>query len=222
MPWHASGAGAAEHLNAASTAHPRKNVGPAALLQRQPPAKRLLLCCLCADNNTVYSCEVVYRRRSDYDTWRKALAAEAVNDADRDHEYYNFPPRHPRHGHLKWPVYQTEDKDAALCLSYPDYPVHIRTTTLKRNVVNGVSPKSKYVRKKRLRKNKTSKKSGGGGSSSKPPHKSSPPSTRSKADKGRRRRRSSCANFLQLVYPVNPLLTDSGQLSRLLRLLTFV
>ena len=68
------------------------------------------------------------------------------NDEDEDdHEYYNFPPRHPRHGHLRWkPVYMPifafaskETKELVKTTNssiktYPDYPVHLQTTTLRR------------------------------------------------------------------------------------------
>ncbi len=79
-----------------------------------------------------------------------------------DNCYYNFPVRHPRHGHLKWAVPAGPQSTSALvdggafdgtfdgtvdlggtvaCAapSYPDYPVHIRTTTLKRVVVSSLN-----------------------------------------------------------------------------------
>ena len=68
------------------------------------------------------------------------------NDEDEDdHEYYNFPPRHPRHGHLKWkpvymPIFAFASKETkefvkttnSSIKTYPDYPVHLQTTTLRR------------------------------------------------------------------------------------------
>jgi len=56
---------------------------------------------------------------------------------DQSHEYYNFPPRHPRHGHLKWPVWTPNpspipNSGGGLVATYPDYPIHIPTVTLKR------------------------------------------------------------------------------------------
>ena len=87
---------------------------------------------------------------------------------DSNHEYYNFPPRHPRHGHLKWSVWrpalvtssssstaspspfpfpptagvkeaidnnnsQRSVVHESICITtYPDYPVHLSTFTLKR------------------------------------------------------------------------------------------
>ncbi|XP_040580191.1 membrane-associated guanylate kinase, WW and PDZ domain-containing protein 1 isoform X6 [Lepeophtheirus salmonis] len=51
-----------------------------------------------------------------------------------DHQYYNYPLRHPRHGHLKWPLFDfsTTTLPPLSSASYPDYPIHIPTTTLKR------------------------------------------------------------------------------------------
>jgi hypothetical protein len=59
---------------------------------------------------------------------------------DQSHEYYNFPPRHPRHGHLKWPVWTPNPSPTpngslsqpSFIATYPDYPIHIPTVTLKR------------------------------------------------------------------------------------------
>ena len=57
----------------------------------------------------------------------------------QENEYYNFPPRHPRHGHLKWPIWKpivTSEESfvhESICITtYPDYPVHLSTFTLKR------------------------------------------------------------------------------------------
>ena len=58
----------------------------------------------------------------------------------QSHEYYNFPPKHPRHGHLKWPVWTPTPSPVpngslaqpSFVATYPDYPIHIPTVTLKR------------------------------------------------------------------------------------------
>ena len=71
------------------------------------------------------------------------------NDNDEEEEelcYYNFPPRHPRHGHLKWalpPPPNSPVAASALTPTYPDYPVHIRTTTLRRVVVSSLNKKNR-------------------------------------------------------------------------------
>ena len=67
---------------------------------------------------------------------------ETETEDDDEHAYYNFPPRHPRHGHLKWPVWRpltaspTSDlqltSESIFVTTYPDYPVHLPTVTLKR------------------------------------------------------------------------------------------
>lgn len=82
---------------------------------------------------------------------RPRPAADGCDDSN-EHAYYNFPPRHPRHGHLKWPVWNPRASVAGgetLSLTYPDYPVHIPTTTLKRvtlaerkNKKSGISKQS--------------------------------------------------------------------------------
>ncbi len=86
-------------------------------------------------------------------------------DQQDDNCYYNFPVRHPRHGHLRWAVPPGPQSTSALadgafdgtfdgtfdlggtvaCAapSYPDYPVHIRTTTLKRVVVSSLNRSKK-------------------------------------------------------------------------------
>lgn len=59
---------------------------------------------------------------------------------DQSHEYYNFPPKYPRHGHLKWPVWTPNPSPVpngspvqpCFIATYPDYPIHIPTVTLKR------------------------------------------------------------------------------------------
>ncbi|TRY70420.1 hypothetical protein TCAL_16405 [Tigriopus californicus] len=97
----------------------------------------------------------------------RSLDSVSDSSSGDDHEYYNFPPRHPRHGHLKWPVLPhgspgdgtdqcvtlTEER---LHLTYPDYPVHIPTTTLRRIIVNASPKKSKKVKRKtKARKDRT-------------------------------------------------------------------
>ena len=133
--------------------------------------QKSLLCCVCHEHNTTFRYEVVYKSTSAADKKRpqdvvskspptsitdlvhqQVTLTTSVEDTESsdDHEYYNFPPRHPRHGHLKWPliVQQTASlkSEAALnfnhsaalgyeslCIStYPDYPVHLSTFTLKR------------------------------------------------------------------------------------------
>ena len=73
-------------------------------------------------------------------------------DEDDSHEYYNFPPRHPRHGHLKWPIWRplvTSEESLvheSICITtYPDYPVHLPTFTLKRvaSVIKNSAQKGK-------------------------------------------------------------------------------
>ena len=67
------------------------------------------------------------------------------NEDEDDHEYYNFPPRHPRHGHLRWkpvymPIFAIASKETKEIVrttnnnikTYPDYPVHLQTTTLRK------------------------------------------------------------------------------------------
>ena len=74
---------------------------------------------------------------------------EDSSEQEAEAEYYNFPLKHPRHGHLnlKWPVSAVwrsnkggrEDSGEAstsvtsvTSADYPDYPVHIPTFTLQR------------------------------------------------------------------------------------------
>ena len=88
--------------------------------------KAPLLCCICHDQNTSLRYEVVYRQADrsitilDVSASKEELEALTGDSVDSETEYYNFPPKHPRHGHLRW----TE--------TYPDYPVHIQTFTLSR------------------------------------------------------------------------------------------
>ena len=37
---------------------------------------------------------------------------EEEEDCSGEHAYYNFPPRHPRHGHLRWPVLRPDSAAA--------------------------------------------------------------------------------------------------------------
>ena len=80
-----------------------------------------LLCCVCQEQNTAYY-EVVFAK-SDFS---QTVIAQIPKVEDRDNDYYNFPVRHPRHGHLQWACKPETGS------TYPDYPVHIRTTTLAR------------------------------------------------------------------------------------------
>jgi hypothetical protein len=130
-------------------------------------APGLLLCCVCHEQNTTYRYEVVYKtndktlsfnttnlyaeNKNDNsllqitdDSGIHSNSTNVVDDND-DHQYYNFPPRHPRHGHLKWtpvytPILTLASKETKGLLqinncsikTYPDYPVHLQTTTLRR------------------------------------------------------------------------------------------
>lgn len=86
----------------------------------------LLLCCVCHEQSTTtYRYEVVYKAPD------KFAATSVTQSDDNDNDYYNFPLRHPRHGHLRWPVL-TRTLTRTLLLHYPDYPVHLSTVTLKR------------------------------------------------------------------------------------------
>ena len=107
--------------------------------QRQRGQRRqeaLLLCCVCEDKNSTYRYEVVYRSPAAaaaaadgggkagtgltllpvYATINKKNKRANVDDDDdddsEDHAYYNFPPRHPRHGHLRWPVLRPDSSAA--------------------------------------------------------------------------------------------------------------
>ena len=82
------------------------------------PNQGLFLCCVCHEQNTAYY-GVVFNQ-----SLRSKAEEGPIEEADSG--YYNFPLRHPRHGHLQW-VLKPE-----LGSTYPDYPVHIRTTTLAR------------------------------------------------------------------------------------------
>lgn len=163
------------------------------LLRRDHGASNgLFLCCVCHEQNTTYRYEVVYRstsitqqqqnttqqqifhsdsilQRVEYSSpprrlGRKHSEEDSDGSEDSGHEYYNFPPRHPRHGHLQWPIFDAAKAvayDEKLCLTYPDYPVHIPTTTLTRVVVVGGKNKKKSVTSSPVknRKKKSSQKS---------------------------------------------------------------
>ena len=104
-----------------------------------------LLCCICDDKggtNTRY--EVVYKQANRSITILdisankeelELLTGQAKRGPGGDWsvdsevaEYYNFPAKHPRHGHLKWPVAHP----VSPVTTYPDYPVHLPTVTLSR------------------------------------------------------------------------------------------
>ena len=166
-----------------------KTVRGGHLLQKDHESRGLLLCCVCHEQNTTYRYEVVYRsatvrqeqqlftadqvlERVEYTSAPRRLfprsnsrdeeessGIETGSGSSDDHEYYNFPPRHPRHGHLQWPVFDPAKSVAyeeKLCLTYPDYPVHIPTTTLSRVVV--VSGKGSAAKGKKNNKSKNKKK----------------------------------------------------------------
>lgn len=92
--------------------------------------QQFYLCCVCQEENTTYRYQVVYRAPKQNPENRILSQQEEekednVNSSeDYDHEYYNFPLRHPRHGHLIWQGFFANQ--------YPDYPVHIKTFTIKR------------------------------------------------------------------------------------------
>ena len=86
-----------------------------------------LLCCICHDSNTTFRYEVVCRQQNQSLTILSSGPASPAKPAQEESvesedsaQYYNFPARHPRHGHLCWSA------------TYPDHPVHIPTLTLKR------------------------------------------------------------------------------------------
>jgi hypothetical protein len=131
------------------------NSGLYALTGRtNPSGTGLLLCCVCHEQNTTYRYEVVYKDNEKTLSFNNTtlyqnessllkITDDSGIESTDDHEYYNFPPRHPRHGHLKWrPVYTSilplspnkleGLKTNCSVKTYPDYPVHIPTTTLRR------------------------------------------------------------------------------------------
>ena len=107
-----------------------------------------LLCCICHEKNTTFRYEVVYKQDNKSIT---ILDVKGTNPEeleclthpqgrnpdsfDSENEYYNFPARHPRHGHLRWPVWTPTNSvtnESQLSITYPDYPIHIPTLTLRR------------------------------------------------------------------------------------------
>lgn len=108
------------------------------------PKSHSLLCCVCHEHNTTFRYEVIYKSKlcsnsetanaKNSDLVEKQVTLTTSIDDSSENEYYNFPPRHPRHGHLKWPVFRpSEILQESICITtYPDYPVHLPTFTLKR------------------------------------------------------------------------------------------
>ncbi len=111
-----------------------------------------------------------------------ANSANAIANASSDEGcYYNFPPRPPRHGHLKWAVppsfspflfpdlelgeleEEEEDHHHHPPATYPDYPVHIRTTTLRRVVVSSLNRKKKEEEEGRVLERREIEVAGGQG-----------------------------------------------------------
>ena len=115
-----------------------------------PPAAPLL-CCICTEKNTTFRYEVVYSQQNksitllespNNDEERQCLThpesngQNSLEESSSENQYYNFPPRHPRHGHLSWPVWTPTSSNIAntsqLSITYPDHPIHIPTLTLRR------------------------------------------------------------------------------------------
>ena len=93
---------------------------------RLSSGKGFFLCCVCQEQNTTYRYEVLYKENNNnVSILNQSLTCSPTKVGEND--YYNFPLRHPRHGHLKW------DLAALNAKLYPDYPVHIPTFTLKRS-----------------------------------------------------------------------------------------
>ena len=126
-----------------------------------PEAVTRLLCCVCQDQNTTFRYEVVYKQADRSITILDLTPAnreelrgltedsdarpESFEDSSETACYYNFPPQHPRHGHLRWPVWRpaqssrapeestvTSSSLVSSSASYPDHPIHIPTFTLQR------------------------------------------------------------------------------------------
>ena len=112
-----------------------------------------LLCCICSEKNTTFRYEVVYSQQNKSitllesprkdDEERQCLTHNGQNNSLEEsssvseNQYYNFPPRHPRHGHLSWPVWTPTSSNiqantSQLSITYPDHPIHIPTLTLRR------------------------------------------------------------------------------------------
>ena len=113
-----------------------------------PPATPLL-CCICSEKNTTFRYEVVYSQQNKSITLLESPDEElqclthpenngqnSLEETLSENQYYNFPPRHPRHGHLSWPVWNPTSSSIAntsqLSITYPDHPIHIPTLTLRR------------------------------------------------------------------------------------------
>ena len=108
--------------------------------------QKSLLCCVCSETNTTFRYEVIYNNNLDLNTsvQQQVTLTTSIDTTSEENDYYNFPPRHPRHGHLKWPILRPlvttvpEQSFESICITtYPDYPVHLPTFTLKRVIKNG-------------------------------------------------------------------------------------
>ena len=149
------------------------------------PRDKSLLCCVCHEHNATFRYEVIYKSGPNLlhkspiktnNSEKKQLVAppgasenslvqqqvtlttslEDESSSNSEHEYYNFPPRHPRHGHLKWPIWRplvTSEESLvheSICITtYPDYPVHLPTFTLKR-VASVIKTSAQKGRKSRV------------------------------------------------------------------------
>ena len=104
-----------------------------------------LLCCLCDDPGSPSSRYEVVRQQANRSITILDISANKEElelltgqtkpgpgdwSVDSETEYYNFPAKHPRHGHLKWPV--AHPVSPVNLGTYPDYPVHLPTVTLSR------------------------------------------------------------------------------------------
>ena len=117
------------------------------------PREKSLLCCVCHESNTTFRYEVIYKNDSESQLNNPVTNQVTLTtsiDTEEENDYYNFPPRHPRHGHLKWPILRPlvttvpEHSFESICITtYPDYPVHLPTFTLKRVIKNGVLSKGR-------------------------------------------------------------------------------
>lgn len=125
------------------------------------PREKSLLCCVCHEHNTTFRYEVIYKSgpnklendKNNVISQQVTLTTSVDDDDDDSHDYYNFPPRHPRHGHLKWPIWRplvTSEESLvheSICITtYPDYPVHLPTFTLKRvaSVIKSSAQKGRH------------------------------------------------------------------------------
>ena len=121
--------------------------------------QKSLLCCVCSETNTTFRYEVIYNNNlvenKDLNLVQQQVTlTTSIDTSVAENDYYNFPPRHPRHGHLKWPILRplvttsssvpTEQSFESICITtYPDYPVHLPTFTLKRVLKNGAKGRKK-------------------------------------------------------------------------------